>query len=91
MNNVYDVGIIGVGVAGAFACYKIAKEYKDLKVVCFDIGRPPFCGIIIVGCKRDVTIPACEVAGGELVGPCATTDSPASTKSLSLFQSIYIL
>ena len=41
MNNVYDVGIIGIGVAGAFACYKIAKEYKDLNVVGFDIGRPP--------------------------------------------------
>lgn len=41
MNNVYDVGIIGIGVAGAFACYKIAKEYKDLKVIGFDIGRPP--------------------------------------------------
>lgn len=41
MNDVYDIGIIGIGVAGAFACYKIAKEYKDLKVVCFDIGRPP--------------------------------------------------
>lgn len=41
MNNIYDVGIIGIGVAGAFACYKIAKEYKNLKVIGFDIGRPP--------------------------------------------------
>lgn len=40
MNN-YDIGIIGAGVAGACATYKIAKEYKNAKVVLFDLGRPP--------------------------------------------------
>lgn len=40
MNN-YDIGIIGAGVAGAFATLKIAKENKDLKTIVFDIGRPP--------------------------------------------------
>ena len=40
MSN-FDVGIIGAGVAGAFAAFKIAKEHKDLKTVVFDIGRPP--------------------------------------------------
>lgn len=40
MNN-YDIGIIGAGVAGACATYRIAKEYKNTKVVLFDLGRPP--------------------------------------------------
>lgn len=37
----YDIGIIGAGVAGAFATYKIAKEHKKAKVILFDLGRPP--------------------------------------------------
>lgn len=40
-NNSYDVGIIGAGVAGAFACSKLAKENKNFKTIVFDIGRPP--------------------------------------------------
>lgn len=39
--TIFDVGIIGAGVAGSFATYKIAKEYKNTKVVIFDLGRPP--------------------------------------------------
>lgn len=39
--TIYDVGIIGAGVAGAFATLKIAKEYKDVKTIVFDLGRPP--------------------------------------------------
>lgn len=39
--NSYDIGIIGAGVAGAFATYRIAKEYKNVKTVLFDLGRPP--------------------------------------------------
>lgn len=41
MNNLFDIGIIGLGVAGAFATYKLAKEFKTLKVIGFDLGRPP--------------------------------------------------
>ena len=37
----FDIGIIGAGVAGAFACLKIAKENKNLKTILFDLGRPP--------------------------------------------------
>lgn len=37
----YDIGIIGAGVAGAFAAYKLSKEHKNAKVVLFDLGRPP--------------------------------------------------
>lgn len=40
MNN-FDVAIIGAGVAGSFAAYRLAKEHKNLKCVMFDIGRPP--------------------------------------------------
>ena len=37
----FDVGIIGAGVAGAFATLKLAKDHKNTKVVLFDLGRPP--------------------------------------------------
>lgn len=40
MSN-YDVGIIGAGVAGAFATLKLAKDHKNAKTILFDIGRPP--------------------------------------------------
>lgn len=39
--TIFDVGIIGAGVAGSFATYKIAKEYKNVKTIVFDLGRPP--------------------------------------------------
>jgi len=39
--TIYDVSIIVTGVAGAFATYKIAKEYKDVKLLILDLGRPP--------------------------------------------------
>jgi hypothetical protein len=37
----FDVGIIGAGVAGAFATLKLAKDHKSEKVILFDLGRPP--------------------------------------------------
>lgn len=40
MSN-FDVGIIGAGVAGAFATLKLAKDHKNIKAVVFDLGRPP--------------------------------------------------
>ena len=39
--NIFDVGIIGAGVAGAFATYRIAKCHSDISTVLFDLGRPP--------------------------------------------------
>lgn len=41
MNKDFDIGIVGVGVAGAFACLKLAQDYPDQKVIAFDLGRPP--------------------------------------------------
>lgn len=40
MSN-FDVGIIGAGVAGAFATMKMAKDHKNVKTILFDLGRPP--------------------------------------------------
>jgi uncharacterized FAD-dependent dehydrogenase len=37
----YDVILVGAGVSGSFAALKIAKEYPDVKVALFDMGRPP--------------------------------------------------
>lgn len=37
----FDVGIIGAGVAGAFATLKMAKDHKNVKTIVFDLGRPP--------------------------------------------------
>lgn len=37
----FDVGIIGAGVAGAFATLKLAKDHKSTKTIVFDLGRPP--------------------------------------------------
>lgn len=41
MSNTFDVGIIGAGVAGTFATLKLTKDHKNMKVILFDIGRPP--------------------------------------------------
>lgn len=40
MHN-YDVAIIGAGVAGAFAALRFAEQHKNVKVILFDLGRPP--------------------------------------------------
>jgi len=40
MNN-FDIGIIGAGVAGAFAALKLTQEHKNVKTILFDLGRPP--------------------------------------------------
>lgn len=39
--TIFDIGIVGAGVAGAFATLKIAKDHKNAKAVIFDLGRPP--------------------------------------------------
>lgn len=41
MSNIYDLGVIGAGVAGAFASYKLAKDHKGVKTIVFELGRPP--------------------------------------------------
>ena len=39
--NKYDVGIIGAGVAGAFAALRISQNNPGTKTIIFDFGRPP--------------------------------------------------
>ena len=41
MSKIYEVGIIGAGVAGAFAALKAAENFKSKEVIVFDLGRPP--------------------------------------------------
>jgi uncharacterized protein len=38
--DIYDIGIIGSGMAGSFAAFKLSQR-KDLKIIVFDMGRPP--------------------------------------------------
>ncbi len=45
MSKTTDVCVIGSGVAGIFACHRILEKKKDLKIILFDIGRPPICYI----------------------------------------------
>lgn len=39
--SVWDIGIIGAGISGAFAALKIAEKHRNIKTIIFDIGRPP--------------------------------------------------
>ena len=39
MSNNFDVGIIGMGVAGAFACTKLIELNSNIKIIGFDLGR----------------------------------------------------
>jgi uncharacterized FAD-dependent dehydrogenase len=41
MVTIYDVAIIGAGVAGVFAANQILSKQKKVKTILFDIGRPP--------------------------------------------------
>jgi hypothetical protein len=38
--NRYDIGVIGAGVAGAFAALRIT-QHSDASAIVFDLGRPP--------------------------------------------------
>lgn len=38
--KIYDVAILGAGVGGAFASYKLSK-YPDMKICIIEFGRPP--------------------------------------------------
>lgn len=41
MSKIYDIGIVGSGIAGSFAAFKASTDYKDSSVILFDFGRPP--------------------------------------------------
>lgn len=37
----YDLGIIGAGVAGAFAALRVAEKHRRTKTILFDLGKAP--------------------------------------------------
>lgn len=39
--NIYDIGIVGAGVAGAFAALRISQKHPKTKTILFDIGAKP--------------------------------------------------
>jgi len=39
--KVFDLLVLGTGVAGSFAAYKVCKDNPNLKVGIVDLGRPP--------------------------------------------------
>lgn len=39
--TVYDISIIGAGVAGTFAALRLAEQHKNLKGIVFEFGPPP--------------------------------------------------
>src|ERR1700731_1789666 len=41
MATIYDIGVIGSGMAGMFATHRILEKQKKEKTILFDIGRPP--------------------------------------------------
>jgi len=41
MDRNYDIGIIGGGIAGAFAALRLAEHHKKKKCILFELGRPP--------------------------------------------------
>lgn len=40
MSNIFDIGIVGMGIGGVFCAYKLAKEHKGIKIFGIDLGRP---------------------------------------------------
>jgi len=38
---IYDVGIIGLGIAGSIAALKLSEKNKDIKIIGIEFGRPP--------------------------------------------------
>lgn len=38
---IFDVAILGAGVAGSYAAYEMATKHKNKQVICIDFGRPP--------------------------------------------------
>ena len=38
-NIIADVGIIGMGVAGCFASYKLSSDHPKMKIITFDLGK----------------------------------------------------
>lgn len=41
MNTIYDIAIVGAGVSGSLAAFRINEKHPNLKIILIDIGRPP--------------------------------------------------
>jgi uncharacterized FAD-dependent dehydrogenase len=41
MMKTYDIAILGVGIAGMFALYRLTEKYGDASIIAIDAGRPP--------------------------------------------------
>jgi uncharacterized FAD-dependent dehydrogenase len=41
MSDIFDVCIVGTGVAGVFCAYRLASQHKGTKVIGIELGRPP--------------------------------------------------
>jgi uncharacterized FAD-dependent dehydrogenase len=39
MSNIYDVAIVGLGVAGVFCVNKLSTQHKNMKILAVDVGR----------------------------------------------------
>lgn len=42
MADIYDVAIVGGGVAGSFAALRLAEKHNNIKTILIEWGRPPF-------------------------------------------------
>lgn len=41
MSNIFDVIVIGLGIAGVHCCLRLAEKHKDIRVLGIEAGRPP--------------------------------------------------
>jgi hypothetical protein len=41
MSNIFDIGIIGMGVAGVFCIHKLSTKHKGIKILGIDLGAKP--------------------------------------------------
>ena len=41
MTKIYDICVVGTGIAGTFACLRLSEQYPDAKILAIEMGRPP--------------------------------------------------
>lgn len=63
----FDVAVIGGGLAGIFACYELAVQRPDLKIVMLEEGTPIHrrsCPIVAGKTPRCIHCPTCDIMRG---------------------------